>query len=246
MRNPLKFGRFFRIRMRIHYTWILAIILITLAVSTQFSTEHYSLSSRIMFGGAASVLFFFAILIREFLLSLIAINKGIAVESVTIFAFGGLMQVDQETTTPAHELLLAVAGMLCNLIIAGILFIAYTVLKQTGQMVTDVLLQWLAFLCFMLTLFHIIPGFPLDGGRILRAILWKILHDSRRATLAASWTGWGIGLILTVGGILLLILTLERFTGVFLIAIGLILQNAATHGRRQANRTIMQLPANTS
>lgn len=233
MKSSTKIGRFLRTHIRIHYTWILAFVLISWSVSTQFSTEN-PLLLRIAFGVAASVLFFFAILLREIVLLLLAVYKGVLVETVTVFAFGGLLQVDRETTTPSHELLLAVAGMLCNLVIAIIFYFTYVLLGNTEQIVIDILLKWLAFLYFTLSLFHIMPAFPLEGGRILHVILWKALNNVRRATRIAGWTGWVIGLLLTVGGIPILIFTIERFTGVFLIGTGLILQNAATHSLRQA------------
>jgi len=180
----------------------------------------------------AGIIFFFAILLREFVLLFLALYKGVVVENITVFAFGGLLQVDQETSTPSHEILLALAGMLCNLMIAGTFYFTYVLLGKTDQIVIDVLLKWLAFLYFTLSLFHIIPGFPLEGGRIIHAILWKAFN-AQQATRIASWIGWVIGLIISVGGILILVFTVERFTGVFLIGIGLILQNAATHSLRQ-------------
>jgi Zn-dependent protease len=179
------------------------------------------------------------------MLLLVAVHKGVAIQSITIFAFGGLLQFDQETTTPSHELLLAVAGILCNMIITGIFYFGYALQGNTNQIVTDVLFKWLAFIYFTLSLFHVIPAFPLEGGRILHTILWKVLDDIRQASCIASWVGWAFGSILTVGGILILLLTVERFTGAFLVGIGLILQNAATHSRRQQNQTVMPISMNT-
>jgi Zn-dependent protease len=237
MKSSIKLGKLFKTHIRIHYTWILAFVLIAWAISTQLSTDS-SLFLRITFGVATGVLFFFAILIRELILLLLAIYKGVVVEIVTVFAFGGLLQVDRETTTPSHELLLAVAGMLCNLVIAGVFFFIHVLLGTTDRIAIDVILKWLAFIFFTLSLFHIIPGFPLEGGRILHVILWKAIDNIQKATRIAGWTGWVIGLIVTVGGIAILILTVERFIGVFLIGIGLILQNAATHSLRQLNQVI--------
>lgn len=244
MRSPIKLGGLFQTRIRIHYSWMLAIILISFNVTTQFSTES-SLWLRIALGVAASVLFFLAVLLRELLLLLVAVYKGVAVESITIFPFGGLLQVNQEDAAPSRELLLAIAGMLCNLLIASMFYLAYALQGKTEQVVIVVLVKWLAFLYFTLSLFHIIPGFPLEGGRILHSILWKAFDDIRRATRIASWTGWTIGFLLAVGGILILVFTVERFTGAFLVVLGLILQNAATHSRRQQNQVIIPAPVDT-
>jgi len=203
------------------------------AVVTQFSTD-YPLWQRIIFGIAASLLFFTAITIREFVLSLIATHRGITVKGVILFVFGGVSQIDKDTTLPSLELLLAVVGILSNLIMAGILYVMYVILVHTGNIIVDVLVQWLAFICFMLALFHFLPGFPLDGGRVLRALLWKATGNYERVTQITSWTGWSIGLLCTIGGILVMIITHQWFTGVFLAFPGLVLQNAATHSRRQA------------
>ena len=207
--------------------------MIAAAVVTQFSTA-YPLWQRIMLGIAASLLFLAAITIREFVLSFIATSKGITVKRVTLFVFGGVSQIAKEATLPVLELLLAMAGMLSNLIIAGIFYVVYLILVHTGNIIVDVLVQWLAFIYFMLALFHFIPGFPLDGGRVLRALLWMATGDYERATRTASWTGWGIGLLFTIGGVLVLIITQQWFVGILLAFPGLVLQNAATHSRRQA------------
>ena len=233
MRSDPNLGRIFGVHVRLHYTWFVAILLIAAAVVTQFSTA-YPLWQRIMLGIAASLLLLMGITIREFVLSFTATHKGITVKRVTLFVFGGVSQIDKEATLPALELLLAVVGMLSNLIIAGIFYVVYLVLAHTGNIVIDVLVQWLAFIYFMLFLFHFVPAFPLDGGRILHALLWKATGDYERVTRIASWTGWGIGLLFTIGGILVLINTQQWFVGILLTFPGLVLQNAATQSRRQA------------
>ncbi|MFC2016648.1 hypothetical protein ACFLUF_02920 [Chloroflexota bacterium] len=225
-------GRFFRTRLRLHYSWILAFILITWAVTTQFSTD-YPFWIRIAAGAIAGVSFFLAITFRELALILMAIYKGIEVESVTLFVFGGLVEIDQETTSPQHEFMLAISGILGNLAIACIFYIANVLLAETTHIIVDVITKWLSFLFFTLTLFHVVPAFPLEGGRFLRAILWKVLSDVHRSTQIAGWISWVLGIIITIGGILILVFTIERFSGVFLVLIGLILQNAATHSRHQ-------------
>ncbi|MFC1860176.1 hypothetical protein ACFLYC_01200 [Chloroflexota bacterium] len=229
-------ARFFGIHIRIHYTWIIAIALTALAVVTQFPTEYYHLWLRILFGVSAGIIFFIAILLRELVLSFISTEKGVVVRQVTLFAFGGLSEVDKETTTSAVELLLAVSGMLYNLVIAVAFLVAYVALAQSSQPAVDVLLKWLAFIFFMLALLHILPGYPLDTGRILRAIIWKSANNYERATRITSWVGVGIGLLLGIGGLLLLILTQEQFAGVFLLAVGLILQSASRYGWRRVGK----------
>ncbi len=218
--------------MRLHYTWIAAIPLITMAVVTQFSTE-YPLWQRAILGVAASMLFFLAITIREIILSFIATKKGITVNRITLFIFGGLREIAKDSTQPSLELLFAVVGLLSNLIITGIFTLAYIGLASTGNVIINVLIQWLAFICFMQAGFHFIPGFPLDGGRVLRAILWKTTNNYEMMTRITSWTGWGIGVLFTILGIIIIATTQQWFVGILLAFPGLVLQNAATHSRRQ-------------
>jgi Zn-dependent protease len=111
-------------------------------------------------------------------------------------------------------------------------------ISKPDETVIEVLVKWSAFLYFTLSLFHFIPAFPLDGGRILHVILWKAFGNTRQTIRIASWIGWIIGLLITLGGIPILVFTVEKFTGVFLIGIGLVLQNAATHSLRQPDQVI--------
>ncbi|MFC1897829.1 hypothetical protein ACFLX8_04635 [Chloroflexota bacterium] len=232
MRSSLRISSFFRTHLRVHYSWILAFILITWAVTTQFSTD-YPFWIRIASGAIASVSFFLAITFRELVLILMSIYKGIEVKSVTLFSFGGLIEVDQETTSPQHEVMIAISGILGNLAITGIFYIANVLLPETIHIMVDIVTKWLAFLYFALTIFHIIPAYPLEGGHFLRAILWKMLGDVRRSTQIAVWISWVLGIIIAIGGILILVFTIEHFTGVFLLVIGLILNNAATYSHHQ-------------
>ena len=232
MRTLTHLGRLLRIRFRVHYTWLFAVILVPAAVITQFPPT-YPLWQRAVLGIFASLMLFVAVAVRELVLGFIAIRKGIAVESVTLFVFGGVSQLDSETSSPSLELLLAASGQLINIIIAGIFSIIYFVLKGSGNIMIEVLMQWMAFIWFMLVMLHFIPGFPLYGGRALRVFLWRLTTDYIRATRITSWLGWGFGLVMTAGGISLLVLTPELFAGLVLVVFGILLQNAATNSRRR-------------
>lgn len=235
MKNTLNLGQLFRMRIRLHYTWFMAIILITAAVVTQF-TEAYPLWQRIILGVGASLLYFMAITLRELILSLIAANKGIPARTITLFISGGVPQLPKEASSPAIELLLAIAGLSTNLLIAGLFYVVYLILVYTDSILVDVLVQWLAFIYLNLALLHFIPAFPLDGGRILRALLWKTTGNYERVTRITCWIGWGAGLSLTIIGIVITITTQQWFVGILLAFPGLVLQNAATHSRRQVGQ----------
>jgi len=232
MRTLTHLGSLLRVRYRIHYTWLFAVILVPFAVITQFSPT-YPLWQRAVLGVFASLMLFVAVAVRETVLGFIAVRKGIAVESVTLFVFGGLSQVDSDTTPSSHELLLAASGQLLNIIIAGIFSIIYFVLKGSGNVMVEVLMQWMAFIWLMLVLFHFIPGFPLDAGRALRVLFWRLTANYVKATRITTWLSWGFGLAMTAGGIALLVLTSELFSGIFVAVFGLLLQDAATYSRRR-------------
>jgi len=227
--HPL--GRMLGVRLRLHPTWAIAFLLIIAMVVTQFP-EAYPIWQRIILGIAASLLFFIAVSFREIILNFGAIHRGIPVKRVTLFAFGGLPQITKEETRPLLELLLATAGLLLNLIIAGIFYAVHSVLVNTPNVIISGLILWSAYMYFMLALFHFIPVFPLDAGRLLRTLLWKITGDYDRATSIASWAGQGFGSLLIISGILLLVLSRQWFNGLVLIFAGWVLYLAAVQSRR--------------
>jgi len=231
MRGVPDLGQFFRVRLRLHSGWAIAFILITAMVVTQFP-EAYPLWQRTVLGVAAFLLFFATVGVREIVLNFLALSRGMPEKRATLFVFGGVSQIAKEETSPLLELLLAMAGLLCNLIITGILYAVYSILVITGSAMVSGLILWSAFLYFMLALFHFIPAFPLDGGRLLRVLLWKATDSYNRATGIAGWAGWGIGLLLIVGGILSAVLAKQWFNGVVLVFVGWVLQTAAMQSRR--------------
>lgn len=233
MGSAISLGKIFGIPIRLHYTWFLIFALITAALVTNFP-EAYPLWQRITLGIAASLLFFISITIHELAHSFMAIRNSIPVKSITLFIFGGVSQITREATQPIIELLVAVVGPLSSLVIAGIFSLIYFLLAGAGNVVIAGLVQWLAFINVMLALFNLIPGFPLDGGRVFRAFLWMGMKDYSRATRIATLTGRGIGFLFIFGGILVMIAMGQWYTGLWLAFIGWFLENAASTSYRQA------------
>jgi Zn-dependent protease len=231
MRGVPDVGRFFRVRLRLHGGWAIAFILITVMVVTQFA-EAYALWMRVLLGVSAVLLFFAALGIREITLNFLALSRGIPEKRVTLFIFGGVAQLAEDETTPILEVLLAMAGLLANMIITGILYAIYSVLINTGSATIGALMLWSAFMYFMLSLFHFIPGFPLDGGRLVRAVLWKATGDYDRVTTITSWAGQGFGFLCIAGGILSMVLAHQWFNGMVLAFVGWVLQAAAMQSYR--------------
>ncbi len=231
MRGVPDVGQFFRIYLRLHRGWAIAFILITAMVVTQFP-EAYPLWLRTALGIAAVLLFFAAVGVREVILNFLALSRGMPEKKITLFVFGGVSQRAEEDTLPVLELLLGMAGLLCNLMITGILYGVYSILVNTGSSTVSGLILWSAYLYFILALFHFIPVFPLDGGRLLRVLLWKVTGDYNLATRITSEAGLGVGLLLIAGGILLLVLAQQWFNGLVLVFVGWVLQTAAMQSRR--------------
>src|SRR4030042_4884383 len=119
-------------------------------------------------------------------------------------------------------------GILLNLVLTIIFYLIYMAMVITGNVMIAGLIQWLAFITLLLTFFHIIPGFPLDGGKILLALLWKKTGDYHRAVLVTAWIGWTCGLILIIYGIIILAMTPQKYLGITLAFVGLSLERAAT------------------
>ena len=226
-------GQVLGIRLRFHYTWSVAFALITAAVVTQFP-ESYPIWYRIILGIVASLTFLVAVGVREVALGALAIRRGIRVKRVTLFVFGGTSQLTEENASPIIELLTAAAGLLTTLVIAGVFYMVNLVLLKTGSFLAAGLTQWLYFIIFMLFQLHLLPCFPLDGGKILRALIWRATSNYERATRIASWAGWGISLLFIIGGILELTITREWFVGPLLLLMGWVLLSAAVQSHRQA------------
>jgi Zn-dependent protease/CBS domain-containing protein len=233
MKGLPKMGRIFGVSVRLHYTWVLAFALITAIMVTQFP-EALLLWQRVILGLVTSLLFLIAVSIRSFIISLVAVNRGIPVKRITLFVFGGGAEISQESTRPLFELLIAATGLLTTLLLCGIFYGIYAIMFNTGSEVAYVIIQWLSYIFFMLFLFHCIPGFPLDAGILLRALFWKITGDYDRSTRITSLIGWTIGLISIAGGILLLITEQQWFNGLTLVGVGWVLQSAANQSRRRA------------
>jgi Zn-dependent protease/predicted transcriptional regulator len=237
-------GRIFGVSVRLHYTWVLAFALITAIMVTQFP-EALQLWQRIILGLVTSLLFLIAVSIRSFIISLVAVNRGLSVRRITLFVFGGGAEISQESTHPLLELLIAATGLLSTLLLCGIFYGIYAILFNTSSEIAYVLIQWLSYIFLMLFLFHLIPAFPLDAGTMLRALFWKITGDYDRATRITSLLGWAIGWLFIAGGILLLITELQWLNGLTLVGVGWVLQSAAAQSRRRAIMRVALQPVKT-
>jgi len=208
-------------------TWLLIFGLITYTLAMDFRqlhpqwapAEHWSL------GILTSLLFFGSVLFHELAHSVVALHYKIPVHSITLFLFGGIARIGREPSKPIQEFNIAVAGPLASFLLAGA-FGAITLLLPSAQMV-GALARILGGSNFILAVFNLAPGFPLDGGRIFRAIVWGVTKDFSRATRVAGSSGKVVAYALMGVGGYEAFYKNDWYSGLWLGVIGLYLLNAA-------------------
>lgn len=236
MRGSINLGKIFGIPLRLHYTWfiIFALVTFSLVLYPWVEPPYPPIEQRIILGILTSLLFFASIITHELAHSILAIRNNIPVKEITLFVFGGVSQITKEATHPRTELLVAVVGPLTSLALAGIFYGVYLLLAGTQQGLAANLMWWLARINAFLAAFNLIPGFPLDGGRIFRAIVWQRTQDYHRATRIATRVSQVIAYAFMAGGIALIIFIPQQwFLGLWLTFIGWFLRDAARTSYQQ-------------
>jgi len=234
MRGHISLGKVFGIPLRLHYTWFIIFTLVTYSLVRYAVGQAYPIEQGIILGILTSVLFFASIITHELAHSVLAIRNNIPVREITLFVFGGVSQITKDATSPRAEFSVAVVGPLTSLAMAGIFYGLHLLLAGTQQTLAASLMQWLALINVVLALFNLIPGFPLDGGRIFRALVWQRTRDYHRATRIAARVGQGIAYVFIAGGITLMIFARASwFSGLWFILIGWFLHDAARASYKQ-------------
>ena len=191
MRKAIRLGTIFGIAFTLDYSWLVVFILGTWSLARQYLPDTHpgwSLSTYWVFGAIISVLFFVSVLAHELAHMLVARAYGAPVRDITLFIFGGTPHSGQEPQLPHVEVLIALAGPGMSLALATLFY----QLWRPGTTVVGplhALAGWLAWLNLMLAAVNLIPAFPLDGGRIFRAVIWDGTSNLRRATMIAIGVG---------------------------------------------------------
>ncbi len=192
MRNSFSLGNFLGIDLRADFSWLIGFgVLVWMLAAHYFPMNYSGWTSGATFAAAlaTAVLFFASVLAHELAHSLVSKRLGFPVPRITLFIFGGMAQLGREPNRPRDEFFIASAGPLLNLLLA----LGFTSLAWAGPGIVGVPLaafgKWLGLVNLGLGLFNLLPGFPLDGGRILRSIVWALTHDFKKATLVAGTTG---------------------------------------------------------
>jgi Zn-dependent protease/predicted transcriptional regulator len=239
MQAQVKLGRVFGIRIGLHYSWIIIAVLIVFSLSEQFHFVHRDWSPGVVWGTAilTAVLFFVCIVLHELGHSVVAQRRGIRVPSIVLFALGGVSQMERESPDAKTEFWMALAGPLVSFALGLFcLGLAYTMgwvgpSSPAGSPLVA-MLAWLGYINFMLGLFNLIPAYPLDGGRVLRATAWWATHAIERATRIASTVGQVFAFLFILAG-LWQFFTGKGLAGLWIAFIGWFLLDAARSSRVQ-------------
>jgi Zn-dependent protease/CBS domain-containing protein len=234
MKSSIRLGRVAGIDVGIHYTWLFAFALIawSLAAGLFPSTlPGLATATYWLLGIAAALGLFASVLIHEFSHSLMALARGLRVQSITLFIFGGVSTIVGEAERARDEFLIAVVGPLSSFVLAGVFWAVGQVAALDGTPL-GAFVGYLASVNLILGVFNLVPGFPLDGGRVLRSIVWAASGSLRRATQVASYVGQGFGFLLIFWGVSRL-LGGDVFGGLWTAFIGWFLNSGAESTRQQ-------------
>jgi Zn-dependent protease/predicted transcriptional regulator len=206
VRSQIKLGRIFGIEIGLHYSWLLIAILIVTSLYAQFHASNASWGDGVILAVsiATGLLFFVSLLLHELSHSVYARSHGIPVKEITLFALGGVSQLEKEPASATVEFWMAFFGPLTSAAIGVVCLLiklagGTAAARSPGPLVA--MISWLGYINFALAAFNMIPGYPLDGGRMLRAILWWKTGEMERATRMASRVGQVVGLLFIVWGI---------------------------------------------
>ena len=233
MQGSFKVGTIGGIAIRVHYTWIFAVLLIAWSLALGYfpsAGQGRGAGTDWLLAIIAALLLFGSVLVHELGHSLVARARGLRVEDITLFIFGGVSSIAQEAATAWDEFVVAVVGPLISLALAGMFWAVGQVVPPESAV--SLVARYLAMANLLLGLFNIVPGFPLDGGRVLRAILWGATGDMARATRLASYVGQAIAFVLIGWGVVSA-LSGDLLGGFWIAFIGWFLNSGAEGSRRQ-------------
>lgn len=234
MGSSIKLGRIFGIDIGIHWSWIFIFAIVTWSFATGVLTEVYPnwTEPQLWIAGALiGGVFFLSILAHELSHAVVSNRAGLPVRSITLFVFGGVSNLTREPDTPGMEFRIAIVGPLTSLALGFLFAGGWAALYNFNDGAAGIC-AYLAAINASLAIFNMLPGFPLDGGRVFRSIVWARNHDRLRATRVASRTGeWIAYAVMGIGVVSVFYLSL--FSGLWFILIGFFLRNASVMSYEQ-------------
>lgn len=235
-------GRWFGFPIRIDASWFVVFALVTWTFAAwELPSELPGRPSPyyLTIGAVAALLLFLSVLLHELAHSVVARSRGIPVRGITLFIFGGVAEMTMEARTPGDEFALTIAGPLASLTLAGIFALLGFAGGSVGLESVAVLGGTLAWLNMVLAVFNMVPAFPLDGGRILRALIWRLTGNLGVATRVATFIGRAFGWVLILSGLMLFLASFRiaglqggQISGAWMMLLGWFLNSAATAAAR--------------
>ena len=228
MKGSIRIGNLFGIPFYINPSWFFVLGLVTLTYGTDLGQSFPQLGGILpwILGFVAAILLFSSVLAHELGHSFVAIAQGIPVKSITLFIFGGLATLEKESETPLQAFLVAIAGPVVSLL----LFVLFAIISVSFPLAAPIkaIVSLLAYINLVLALFNLIPGLPLDGGNVLKSIVWKITGNPNKGVIFAGRVGQAFGwLAIILGGLSLVGIRISPFSDIWSLFIGLfLLQNA--------------------
>jgi Zn-dependent protease/predicted transcriptional regulator len=232
MQAQIKLGRIFGVQLGLHYSWLIIALLVMLSLAGQFHSANPQWGGGTIWVTAiiTGVLFFVAIILHELSHAAVAKARGLPVRSITLFALGGVAQIEKDAADAKTEFWMAIVGPIASVIIGVLcLLLAWALGWAPWEAPTTpavAMLMWLGVINIALAIFNLIPGYPLDGGRVLRAIIWWSTGDVTRSTRIASVAGQFVAFTFIVFGIFRFFVG-AGFGGLWIAFIGWFLLDAA-------------------
>jgi Zn-dependent protease/predicted transcriptional regulator len=234
MTGSINLGRIFGIDVGFHWSWVFIFFLVTWSFAEgvlDYFYDDWTIAQLYIGGAIISMIFFLSVLLHELSHAIVSNRLGLPVRNITLFVFGGVANLTREPDTPGDEFKIAIVGPLMSLLLAILFGVGWIALYAFSDGLSGIALQ-LAIINLSLAVFNMLPGFPLDGGRVFRSLVWGRSKDRLKATRYASklgeWIAYGvmaIGIGFTLFG--------NFVSGVWFFVIGLFLRNASTASYEQ-------------
>lgn len=235
MSGTFTIARLFGIAIRLHFSWLFILFLVAWSLASSYLPEAFPgwpQQTYWAIGIAGGAVLFLSVLLHEMSHSLVALSRGYRARAITLFLLGGVSEMEKEANRPSEEFWIAFSGPLASLLLAGTAWGVYILVGPAGNPQARALTFFLSTINLVLGVFNLVPGFPMDGGRVLRSIVWKATGSIRRATVVAANVGMGVGLLFIGVGIILAFT--ENFVGgLWLAFIGWFIQSAASNVKLQ-------------
>jgi len=233
--GSFRIGKILGIDVEVNYTWFLIFLLVTISYGSLFTHDPYNVPflPATVLSIITSLLFFASVLLHELTHSFVAKRNGLGIKRITLFLFGGVAQMTEEPSSPQIEFKMAIAGPCMSFFLALVFGVLWFFVTRFDPGITYTApFEMLSLINLGLAIFNLLPGFPLDGGRIARAVLWYFTKNVVKATRIASYAGQAIAFFLIFIGFIAFISNFG-FGGLWLMLIGWFLNNAAQQGYRQ-------------